>query len=231
MLLVNRNECNSPQAYAKPAPAFMPMERQALNRFNAAPRCFVAPKPVDCRLVRPVRPVIASTNPAESNVGVNQRVLISSASGRSLDAPRPLIEAPARVSEPDNSDSEFSCVESSDVDTEESYQSHFDALDELDEIFGSAPERKSSSVYVKSMPFSRPANPIVNDQRFQRCSAPAPLSEGNSDASPCKLSNIEGSQSSANKSFDECSPISRDGPIQTTSSLSSVSSAMSEGGD
>ena len=64
--------------------------------------------------------------------------------------------------------------DSTEVDSDEdSVESHFDAIEELSEIFGSAPAKGFSSIHA---PFQRPSNPVVNDSQFSipRCSAPVP---------------------------------------------------------
>lgn len=74
-------------------------------------------------------------------------------------------------------DQEDSVPESTDVDSEEdSYESHFDAIDELSQLFDSAPISQSSQ--PRCMPFARPSNPLVRDSQFclPRFSAPAPVS-------------------------------------------------------
>lgn len=74
-------------------------------------------------------------------------------------------------------DYEQSVPGSTDADSEEdNFESHFDAIDELSEIFDASPVKKSSSVPVRSAPFARPSNPVVQDRQFviPRCSAPAP---------------------------------------------------------
>lgn len=74
-------------------------------------------------------------------------------------------------------DQEDSVPESTDVDSEEdSYESHFDAIDELSQLFDSAPMSQSSQ--PRCMPFARPSNPLVRDSQFclPRFSAPAPVS-------------------------------------------------------
>lgn len=73
---------------------------------------------------------------------------------------------------------ENSAPESTEADSdEESFESHFDAIDELSEIFESASAQESKPVASRAMPFSRPSNPIVKDSHFfiPRCSAPAPM--------------------------------------------------------
>lgn len=72
---------------------------------------------------------------------------------------------------------ESSLPDSTDVDSDEdSVESHFDAIEELSEIFEAAPIKKSSSVQASYAPFQRPCNPVVYDRQFvlPRCSAPAP---------------------------------------------------------
>lgn len=64
--------------------------------------------------------------------------------------------------------------ESTEVDSDDdSIESHFDAIEELSEIFSSAPSNRCPS---KIAPFQRPSNPVVNDVQFSipRCFAPAP---------------------------------------------------------
>lgn len=76
-------------------------------------------------------------------------------------------------------DQEDSVPESTDVDSEEdSYESHFDAIDELSELFDSAPVSQPSQ--TRSVPFARPSNPLVKDTQFclPRFSAPAPVLSG-----------------------------------------------------
>ena len=63
------------------------------------------------------------------------------------------------------------------VDTEsdvDSIDSHFDAIDEISEIFGSSPSNRFSPMIANSAPFQRPSNPIINDIQFSipRNSAP-----------------------------------------------------------
>jgi hypothetical protein len=70
---------------------------------------------------------------------------------------------------------EESAPESTEADSEEdSFESHFDAIDELSELFDSASEEDS----CRSSQFARPSNPMVRDTQFfiPRCSAPAPVS-------------------------------------------------------
>lgn len=71
---------------------------------------------------------------------------------------------------------EPSLPESTDADSEEdSFESHFDAIDELSELFDSAPIEQNK--VTSCAPFARPANPVVKDQQFYipRCSAPTPV--------------------------------------------------------
>jgi hypothetical protein len=73
---------------------------------------------------------------------------------------------------------ENSAPESTEADSDEdSFESHFDAIDELSEIFESASAQESKPASFKAMPFSRPSNPIVKDSHFfiPRCSAPASM--------------------------------------------------------
>lgn len=93
---------------------------------------------------------------------------------------REVIESKQRV------DNEQSLPGSTDVDSdEESFESHFDAIDELSEIFETASNSTSQPTSNRNIPFSRPSNPIVKDTQFgiPRCSAPVPvLPEVNADA-------------------------------------------------
>ena len=65
---------------------------------------------------------------------------------------------------------------STDVDSEDGeFDSHFDAIDELSELFESAPVNQEKP--KRCMEFTRPSNPIIKDSQFciPRCSAPAPV--------------------------------------------------------
>jgi len=62
------------------------------------------------------------------------------------------------------------------ADSDEDYENHFDAIDELAEIFDSSSKTDSDEVKIYNAPFERPSNPVCNDTQFYlpRCSAPAP---------------------------------------------------------
>ena len=63
---------------------------------------------------------------------------------------------------------------STDADSEDSFESHFEAIDELSELFGN--DSSSQPTAGRGSIFSRPSNPVVKDTQFciPRCSAPAP---------------------------------------------------------
>lgn len=85
-------------------------------------------------------------------------------------------EEQRELAKPGKDDCEQSIPESTDADSEEdNFESHFDAIDELSELFDATPDCEGES--RKSMPFARPSNPVVRDQQFfiPRCSAPAPI--------------------------------------------------------
>lgn len=75
-------------------------------------------------------------------------------------------------------DNEQSLPGSTDVDSDEdSFESHFDAIDELSEIFETDSNSTSQPTSNRNIPFARPSNPMVKDTHFgiPRCSAPVPV--------------------------------------------------------
>lgn len=73
-------------------------------------------------------------------------------------------------------DNEDSCPGSTDADSEEDYESHFEALDELSEIL-CEDNSNNGRAQELNVPFQRPSNPISFDREFcmPRCNAPAPF--------------------------------------------------------
>lgn len=66
---------------------------------------------------------------------------------------------------------------STNVDSEDEYESHFDAIDELSKIFSSSDVSEQSIKQVENVPFQRPSNPVWYDLQFSmpRCTAPWPF--------------------------------------------------------
>lgn len=74
-------------------------------------------------------------------------------------------------------DIEDSCPGSTDADSEEDYESHFEAIDELAGILGEPSEEQPNSGNSQGNVFERPSNPVCNDRQFYlpRCEAPVPF--------------------------------------------------------
>lgn len=89
-------------------------------------------------------------------------------------------------------DNEESCPGSTDADSEEDYESHFEALDELSEILCVDNSNVDRNVKGSIAPFERPSNPIIFNCPFyiQRCSAPAFFESEMNPNSIMKASNV-----------------------------------------
>lgn len=109
--------------------------------------------------------------------------------------------------EKDGSNSEDSCHGSTDADSEDSYESHFEAMDELAGILGESDDEEDEPVCTSHLPFERPSNPICYDNQFYipRCSAPAPiLCQMNQRSS---MKSVYQTNSSAPSSFESKNPM------------------------
>ena len=88
--------------------------------------------------------------------------------------PSPINES-ERISMKKDEVCEQSLPGSTEVDSEDNdFDSHFDAIEELSELFEAAPVNQENPRCIQ---LARPSNPIIKDNQFDipRCSAPAPV--------------------------------------------------------
>lgn len=112
--------------------------------------------------------------------------------------------------EKDVLDSEESCPGSTNADSEDDYESHFDAIDELAGILSDSSEEQTRNAMSSGSPFERPSNPVCNDRQFYlpRCSAPAPVvSQMNIEGENMK--SVYSTYSSAPSSYEAATPMSQ----------------------